>query len=143
MANQRELDRCYMLVAEAHAQLSRGVRAKVGACIVTRNGTVLAGCNGLASGGSNILEYTDEKGALVTKPETIHAELNCILKAAKEGVSVLDGTLYVTMICCLPCSEMVIAAGIKRVVYRDGYRCTKGLQNLLNRNIIVQQFIGE
>lgn len=29
MATQEELDKCYMQVAEAHAKLSKGVRAKV------------------------------------------------------------------------------------------------------------------
>lgn len=130
MASKKDLDLCYMAVAEAHASLSTAERAKVGACIVTRHGVILAGYNGLAPKGSNRLEEVGEGGCLVTKPQTIHAELNCLLKAAKEGVSVVGGTLYTTLSCCLPCSEMVVAAGISRVVYRDQYSCTKGVENL-------------
>lgn len=130
MASQTELDHCYMSVAEAHALLSKGVRAKVGACIVTPAGVILAGYNGLAPNGSNVLEDENPDGTLTTKPETIHAELNCLLKAAKQGVSVVGGTLYVTHSCCVPCSEMVVASGVLRVVYKEDYRCLRGLNNL-------------
>ena len=140
MASQSNLDKCYMTVAEAHAQLSKGKRAKVGACLATTNGTLIAGCNGLAPGSSNELEYVAEDGGLVTKGETIHAELSCILRAAREGVSVVGSTLYTTLSCCKPCSEMIAAAGVKRVVYRDTYRDTSGISNLQNLNILVEKY---
>lgn len=142
MASQKELDTCYMAVAEAHAALSRGKRAKVGACLVTKNGVVLGGCNGLAPGGDNELEY-EEDGNLVTKPEVIHAELSCLLKAAREGVSVVGSTLYVTMSCCKPCSEMVAAAGVRRVVYKNPYRLTHGVENLKKLNLLIEKFNEE
>lgn len=138
MASQQDLDNCYMTVAEAHAKLSRGVRAKVGGCLVTSNGVILAGYNGTAPGGSHELEYVDCDGSIVTKPETIHSELNCLLKAAREGVSVLGSTLYVTLAPCLVCSEMLVAAGVKRVVFRDEYRCKKGIDNLVQHGILVE-----
>lgn len=164
MATQEELDKCYMSIAEAHAKLSKGVRAKVGACLVTKHGVVLGGCNGLAPNASNELEikeymdrgaggwldpetiyetwpFTDDIGRykLITKPQTIHAELSCILKAAKEGVSVVGSTLYVTMAACIVCSEMIAAAGVVRVVYRDEYRLTDGVENLRKLNLIVDK----
>lgn len=139
MATKKELDNCYMSVAFAHASLSKGVRAKVGAALVTGSGAILAGYNGLAPYGSNELEYTTEDGQLVTKNEVIHAELNCILKASREGVSVLGSTIYITLSPCLVCSEMLVAAGVKRVVYYNEYRCTKGIDNLLKQGIIVDK----
>lgn len=142
MASQKDLDTCYMSVAEAHARLSNGERAKVGACVVTRHGVILAGYNGLAPGGSNQLEEMCDD-SLVTKPHTIHAELNCLLKAAKEGVSVVGGTLYTTLSCCLTCSEMIVAAGISRVVYKESYRCGKGIDNLVGQGILVEQIEQE
>jgi len=135
VASQQELDQCYMAVAEAHAKLSKGVRAKVGAALVTQKEVILAGYNGLAPEGSNILEHVNEEGFFVTKEEVIHAEINCILKAAKEGVSVVGGTLYITLSPCLSCAEMIKAAGIKRVVYRDQYRCKKGIYSLIEYGI--------
>lgn len=141
MANQKELDKCYMEVAKAHAALSKGNRAKVGACLVTQNGVVLGGCNGLAPGGSNDLEYEEGPfNVLVTKEEVIHAELSCILKAAREGVSVVGSTLYVTMSCCMRCSEMIAAAGVKRVVYKNEYRNPDGIDNLITLRVRVEQW---
>jgi len=143
MADQKQLDMTYMKVAEAHADLSKGLRAKVGACIVTQHGVILGGCNGMAPGGSNCLEYETVEGKWITKPEVIHAELSCILKAAKEGVSVVNSTLYVTLSCCLPCSEMIAAAGITRVVYKDLYHSSVGIDNLLQNGIQVAQIEGK
>jgi len=139
MADQLELDITYMEIAKAHAALSKSTRSKVGACLVTKHGVILGGCNGMAPGASNCLEYEADDGEWVTKPEVIHAELSCILKAAKEGVSVVNSTLYVTLSCCLPCSEMIAAAGITRVVYKDVYRCSAGIDNLNSNNIEVKQ----
>lgn len=141
MANQKELDKCYMEVAKAHAALSKAERKKVGCALVTRNGVILGGCNGLAPNSSNELEYKEGPfDVLVTKPEVIHAELNCLLKAAREGVSVVGATLYTTLSCCKPCSEMVAAAGIRRVVYSEDYRDKSGVYNLVHLDVDVEYF---
>lgn len=139
MASDKELDMCYMTVATAHSLLSKAKRKKVGCALVTQNGVILGGCNGLAPGGENELEYFDDEDQLVTKKEVLHAELNCILKAAKEGVSVVGGTLYTTLSCCRTCAEMVAAAGIKRVVYKEEYRDCSGIDSLLKHGIIVDK----
>ena len=47
MATQKELDKTYMDMAIAMSKLSKGVRAKVGAVAVTKNGVVVVGVNGL------------------------------------------------------------------------------------------------
>src|SRR5690606_32530721 len=108
MASQYELDHTYMKMAIAMAGLSNGVRSKVGAVAVTKNGVVLTGVNGLPNQLGNVLEvveYTSElfgsEPRLVTKPEVIHAEENVILKAAREGVSLIDSTFYITMSTCV------------------------------------------
>lgn len=141
MASQQSLDSCYMAVAEAHATLSKAERKSVGCALVTPFGVILGGCNGLAPGSSNELEYKEGPfDVLVTKPEVIHAELNCLLKAAREGVSVVGATLYTTLSCCKPCSEMVAAAGIKRVVYKELYRDSSGVDNLKSKSIQVDNY---
>ena len=50
-----------------------------------------------------------------------HAEQNAIIQAAKLGVSIDGGTLYCTHQPCSVCARMIINAGIRRVVYREGY----------------------
>lgn len=141
MASQKELDSVYMEVARSHAKLSKAQRKKVGCALVTSNGVILGGCNGLAPGSSNELEYKEGVfEVLVTKDEVIHAELNCILKAAKEGVSIVGSTLYTTLSCCKPCSEMIAAAGVSRVVYDEEYRDSSGIENLSKLNVMAEKF---
>jgi len=54
---------------------------------------------------------------------TIHAEQNAICQAAKRGISIYGGTMYVTMTPCLhPCAYMLINCGIKRVVCKTKYK---------------------
>ncbi len=47
----------------------------------------------------------------------IHAEQNAIANAARTGVPISGATIYITLPPCLPCARMVVAAGLKRVVY--------------------------
>lgn len=141
MANQKQLDGVYMANAIRHAELSTCIRAKVGACIVTTHGVILSGYNGTPKGLSNSCEFIEEEtGEYVTKASTLHAELNCIMKAAREGVSVDNATAYVTLAPCLACSAMLIQAGIKRVVFKEHYRSNEGLDLLKEAGIIAEQF---
>lgn len=140
MPTQKDLDNCYMSVAKAHQALSKAVRKKVGACLVTKQGIIIPGYNGTPRGANNCCEE-DRDGVLITKPDVIHAELNCILKAAKEGVSVVGSVLYVTLSPCVPCSAMLVQAGVGEVVYEELYRDTQGIVALHNQGVIVRQFI--
>ena len=148
MASKQELDSTYIGVAILHAKMSKALRSKVGACLVTAHGVCIPGYNGSPIGLPNkcedkILKKSIDGGAiyeLVTKPEVIHAELNCILKAAKEGVSCLDSTVYVTLSPCVPCAAMIINAGVRKVVYKDVYRDVAGIDLLEEAGIIVEQF---
>lgn len=153
MASKKHLDDFYMSTAKNVAKLSHGVRAKVGAVLVTKNDVMISSCNGLPKALGNILEYEDmqlislfgkspyweKTGNLITKPEVIHAELNCILKAAKEGVSVKGSTIYITLSPCALCSSMIASSGIKRVVYFEEYRDRSGLDILEKCGIEVEK----
>ena len=144
MASQKELDSVYMQTALTHAMLSKAVRAQVGAVLVTRQGVTLTGYNGTAKGRDNCCEeeHIDKDWFVtrVTKPEVIHAELNCILKAAREGVSCIDSTVYVTLSPCVQCSAMMVQAGVKRLVYKTPYRDTSGLNLLEDCGVSIQQY---
>jgi dCMP deaminase len=139
MASKQETDRLYMQIAESYAGISKAIRKRVGACLVTSQGSILGGTNGTARGSDNACERVLTNGELETLPETIHAELNCVLRAAREGVSILGSTVYVTLSCCKPCAAMLIQAGVKRVVYKEDYRCKDGVQYLQDNNVLVEQ----
>jgi dCMP deaminase len=145
MASQKELDSVYMQTALTHAMLSKAVRAQVGAVLVTSHGVTLTGYNGTARGRDNCCEERNplpfpHESAFVTKPEVIHAELNCILKAAREGVSCIDSTVYVTLAPCVQCSAMMVQAGVKRLVYKTPYRDASGLDLLEGSGVRIQQY---
>ena len=140
MDNQRKEDfhKMYMKIAQLQADLSRGIRAKVGAALVTKHGVVLTGYNGPASGMDNNLERIDqETGEFVTKDCVIHAELNCIMKAAREGISVLQSTIYVTHSPCERCAAMLLQSGVEAVYYGQVYKDTNGI-NYLNQRIFTK-----
>ena len=121
-------DKSYLDMAAIWARNSYCKRRQVGALLVKDKMIISDGYNGTPSGFENICE--DESGA--TKPYVLHAEANAITKVAKSGNSSLGATLYVTASPCLECSKLIIQAGIKRVVYRDEYRLTDGV-DLLRR----------
>ena len=169
MASQYELDHLYMKMALVMTTISKSNRDSVGALGVTLNGVLLTGVNGLPKELGNNLEYegygsVDLDGfisdrstiidhtkqlkyvmvpvpdfRLITKVETIHAELNVILKAAREGVSIIGSTIYTTLSPCVHCAAMLIAAGVRRVVYLNTYRITTGIDILKQSGIIVDK----
>lgn len=130
----------YLRSAYSFASLSKAIRHKVGAVLVTKQGLVIPGVNGQVTGGSNRCEYVDqETGELITKPTTLHSELNCLLKSAREGVSCLDSTLFVTLSPCLACAAMVTQAGVKEVYYCEDYRDLSGVEFLQEHGVKVQK----
>jgi dCMP deaminase len=130
-----KFDARYLEMAEIWAHNSYCKRRQVGALIVKDRMIISDGYNGTPSGFENICE--DENG--VTKPYVLHAEANAITKVAKSGNSSEGATLYVTASPCLECSKLIIQSGIKRVVYRDEYRLTDGIDLLRKAGIIVEK----
>ena len=143
MATQKELDKCYIQMTKTVAQLSKAVRKKVGCVLVTPENVMLSSYNGTPSGWDNCCEdvHTSEPFEyLVTREDVIHAELNAILHAARQGVSIKDSTIYISLSPCLKCSAMIAQAGIKRVVYTEEYRDLSGVSKLLEHGIIVEKY---
>ena len=126
---QRTLDWRYMRMADIWAENSYCQRRKVGALIVKDKMIISDGYNGTPAGFENVCE-DDESG--LTKPYVLHAEANAITKIARSGNCSDGATLYVTTSPCIECSKLIIQAGIRRVVYREKYRVTDGL-DLLER----------
>ena len=136
-SKQKQFQKIYMQTAWLYANVSKDLRKKVGAVLVTETGILIPGYNGIYAGGSNENQLVLESGELVTKQEVIHAELNCVLKAAKEGVSVVNSMVYVTMSPCLSCSSMLIQSGVKSVCYDENYRDLSGIELLKSAGIEV------
>lgn len=135
MEKERKFDRRYLEMAAVWAKNSYCTRRQVGAILVKDRMIISDGYNGTPAGFENVCE--DENG--VTKPYVLHAEANAITKVAKSGNSSEGATLFVTASPCLECAKLIIQSGIKRVVYRDEYRITDGIDLLRRAGIEVEK----
>jgi dCMP deaminase len=133
---QKQFDKSYLEMAAVWSKNSYCKRRQVGALIVKDRMIISDGYNGTPSGFENICE--DEDGN--TKAYVLHAEANAITKVAKSGNSSEGATLYVTTSPCLECAKLIIQAGIKRLVYRDNYRITDGVELLAKAGIEIVSF---
>ena len=132
---KQSLIQAHLKAAESYAELSHSRRAKVGAVIVKDHRVVSVGYNGMPSGWDNNCE--DElkwpNGVvvhLVTKKEVLHAEMNALMFAARNGIPTDGASLVMTLSPCFECSKAIYQAGIKSVFYRDQYRDTSGIDFL-------------
>jgi dCMP deaminase len=128
----------HMATAEAYAAESQCPRTHVGCALVLASGIVSGGFNGMASGGPNQWEFSPNGN-----PEVVHAELNSLGKCLEQGLSTKGAHLYVTLSPCLECAKLLVRAGVKRVVYRDTYRITDGLDYLTKYNVEVTKYVPE
>lgn len=114
-----------MDVAKTVAKRSRDPRTQVGALIVDSKNRILStGYNGFPPG---IIETPERWSPENKKNFVIHAEANAI---AFGGKDLAGGVLYVTLHPCLDCAKLVIASGIKTVVYethREEYALAREL----------------
>lgn len=128
---QEQFDRSYLEMAQVWAKNSYCKRRRVGALIVKDRMIISDGYNGTPAGFENVCE--DENGK--TKAYVLHAEANAITKIAKSGNSSKGATMYVTTAPCVECAKLIIQAGIVRLVYKDSYTVTDGLDLLVRAGI--------
>jgi dCMP deaminase len=117
------------------AELSHCARKKVGAIIVKDDAIISDGYNGTPSGFDNCCE----NGNGETHWYVLHAEANAILKVAKSTNNCSGATLYLTHSPCKDCSKLILQSGIKRLVFRDKYRDTAGIDFLISAGLEVEQ----
>ena len=114
-------DEYFMSIAQVVASRSTCPRKYVGSVLV-RNRTILStGYNGSIRGMPHCSDvgHMMEDGHCVA---TIHAEANAIIQAARNGVNIDGGTVYVTASPCWNCFKQLANAGIVRIVYGEFYR---------------------
>lgn len=72
-------------------------------------------------------EYTKDHHDWSYKYE-IHAEMNALVWAARNGIKIEWATLYSTYQPCFDCTRAIIAAWIKKIVYREKYKHHTGTE---------------
>lgn len=154
----KDWDKTFIEIAEKFAEHSTCVKRKVGAVLVKDLRILSTGYNGTPSGFPNCedifengpnevatkiafphLEYSSVDRYLkhheFSERYEIHAEQNCLSFAAKNGVSTESCTLYVTTAPCVHCAKIIIASGIKKVIYKEVYKNDMGIQLLTDAGI--------
>ena len=99
-------------------------------CVIVKDKRIMTtGYNGAPAG----LKTCKERGECMrrklniasgTRAElcyAIHAEQNAIIQAATLGQSIEGATIYITHQPCIICAKMIINAGIRRIVVKEGY----------------------
>jgi len=140
-------DEYFVEIAKLVAKRSTCLRRQVGAVLVKDKNIVATGYNGAPRG----LPHCAETGCLREKMKVpsgerhelcrgLHAEQNAIIQAAYHGINIRDSILFCTNQPCLICTKMLINAGIKEIVYFDGYPDKLAEEMLDLANITVRVF---
>lgn len=119
---RKSWDEYFMDIAEVVSTRATCDRKRVGAVIVSDNRRILStGYNGSVAGAPHCDEVGHEMrdGHCV---RTIHAEVNAINQAARHGIRLEGGSIYINTFPCWRCFQQIANVGIRRVVYADAYR---------------------
>jgi dCMP deaminase len=120
----------FMTITREVAARSTCVRASVGAVIVRDRSILATGYNGAPAGmphcldvGCLMYESRTPSGDLEQNCfRTIHAEVNAIAQAARNGTAIQGADIYVTHTPCIHCFKALVNTGIRRVFYAKPYK---------------------
>lgn len=120
-------DEFFMTMAAVTATRATCRRARHGAIIAVNNSVVSHGYNGAPVGADHCTDlgicareaFGCPPGQRYEICRSIHSEMNALVQAAKHGVSVQYGTMYVTGAPCMMCARAIIQSGLSRVVWLD------------------------
>ena len=130
MSDRPSWHQYFLTITRNVAERSTCTRAKVGAVIVRDKNILATGYNGAPAG----LPHCIDAGCLVYTSRTptgeveencfrtIHAEINAIAQAAKNGASIRDADIYITHTPCIHCVKVLINTGIRRIFYEREYK---------------------
>ena len=106
-------------------------RAKVGAVLTMDNRIIATGYNGTLENSPDCIPGNCD----ITQPckRAIHAEANIIAFCSKNGIATDGAVLYCTHSPCVKCAELIVQAGITKVIYITPFRDTTGISVLENK----------
>jgi dCMP deaminase len=140
-------DQYFLTITRQVAERSTCKRAKVGAVIVRDKNILATGYNGAPAG----LAHCTEVGCLIYESKTpsgeieencyrtIHAEINAIAQAAKNGVSIRDAAIYVTHTPCIHCMKVLINTGITQIFYERDYKANTVRDLLASTDVVIKK----
>lgn len=122
-----KLHNFFMDTAVGLSKQSNCVSKQVCAVIVNDDRIISIGYNGTPKGFKNCCEVFDKNNFDRAEHHhwsniyEIHAEMNAVLYAAKNGISIDGCTMYVTLKPCDQCLKNLIHSGIKKIYYLTEY----------------------
>ena len=117
----------FMVMVNVIAARSTCSRLKVGAMLVRDRRPISIGYNGAPANIPHCYHREEDERPC---EKAVHAEMNTIAFAAKNGIATDGATLYITHEPCLACAQLIINAGIKRVVWESPFRDHRGMDLL-------------
>ena len=111
-------DQRFLYAARMFASWSKDPSTKVGAIAVRDRRILVQGYNGLPVGitdSDTRLKNRDTRLSL-----TVHAEMNCVAYASRNGVCLAGATMYIwPFMACSQCAAVLIQADIGKIVIPD------------------------
>ncbi|WMJ74920.1 dCMP deaminase family protein [Cytophagaceae bacterium ABcell3] len=143
----------FMELAVNLARRSHCIKKHVGAVLTKDTRIISIGYNGPPAGTHNCDEEWPEKGCAKDMKGScslaLHAEENAIVYAMKNGFSIENCTLYITLSPCLSCARLIYSAGVEHVIFLESYAHYKGIgvdegvEFLRKFGVKVEQYKGE
>jgi dCMP deaminase len=131
------MDEVLMHIAYAVAARGTCPYNKVGSTI-SRDGRVLTtGYNGAPAGMDHCSHGPRDPENVVPCTTAVHAETNAIAFAARWGVALGGAVMHTTLSPCRTCAQLIINAGISRVVCDEVYRDPTGIDLLVDAGVDV------
>jgi len=144
---KKNWDKTFLEIAKIMSEHSTCARVQAGAVLTKDRRIISCGYNGVPSGQKECIEHFKMQFVLLDKlPKNVlsfehwtkckefsdlhrefsinnelHAEQNAIGYAARNGITTEGSTIYLTISPCKQCAKLMIAAGIKRIVYAEKY----------------------
>ena len=137
----------FLTITRQVAERSTCTRAKVGAVIVRDRSILATGYNGSPAGMPHCLDV----GCLVYRSQnpngeteencfrTIHAEINAIAQAARNGSAIRDATAYITHSPCFHCLKTLVNTGIRTIFYEKPYKLHSLEEIIRHAEVTIQQ----
>ncbi len=135
MVSRPEKDLYYLEIARVVASRSTCLKVNIGAIIVSQDQIIATGYVGAPRKTKSSLEHDFclrqklgiPSGHQYELCRSVHAEQNAIINAARAGVSLLGGDMYIfgmlrqsgeiiTAVPCFICKKMIINAGLKNII---------------------------
>lgn len=138
--SQTEFDRQLMGQAIQQAGLSSDWWRQVGAVIVKNGQVLLAGYNHHVPHPQMPYVNGDprgnfHKGEFIELSTAVHAEAGLIASAAKQGLSLVGSSMYVTTFPCPNCAKLIAYSGITTLYFQDGYALLDGESILASHGV--------